>query len=110
MMVRLTQIKWKGTVSHRGTRAMATRLAAAKASQATSTQPEASARCRRSLDGGSIALTSHRHDRVGAQLGPEPADVDVHHIGARVEVVVPNRRGEPPLVDGPARGAPALPG
>src|SRR5215213_7369307 len=96
-MVRLTQMKWKGTVSHRGTSTMATKLAAAKASQATSTQPEASARCRRSWDGDPIALTSHGHDRVGAELGPEPAHVDIDHVGARVEVVVPDRRQEPLL-------------
>src|SRR5215216_5905115 len=103
MMVRLTQMKWKGTVSHCGTRAMATRLAAAKTAQATSTQPEASGRCRRSRDGDSIALTSHGLDRVGAQLGPEPADVDVHHVGARVEVVVQDRREKPLFGNDPAR-------
>src|SRR5512132_4734449 len=90
-------MKWKGTVSHCGTNAMATRLATANPTQATSSQPEASTRCRRSRDGDAIALTSHGHDRVGAQLGTEPADVDVDHVGARVELIAPDRRQQPLL-------------
>src|SRR4029453_2584107 len=90
-------MKWNGTVSHCGTSAIATRLAAAKTTQAKSSQPEASTRCRRSRDGDAIALTSHARDRVGAELGPEPAHVDIHHVGARVEVIAPDRRQEPLL-------------
>src|SRR6516164_4604944 len=36
-----------------------------------------------------ITLTTHRLDQVEAQLGPEPPDAHVHHVGARVEVVAP---------------------
>src|SRR5919109_3723390 len=95
-------MKWKGTVSHCGTSAMATRLAAAKTTQATSSQPEVSSWCQRSRDGDAIPLTSHGGDRGGAELGPQPAHVDVHHVGARVEVVAPHRRQEPLLGDDPA--------
>src|SRR5215218_82512 len=98
-MVRLTQMKWKGTVSHWGTNAMATRLAAAKTAQATSSQPEVSSWCRRSWDDDPIPLTSHGGDRGGAELGPKPAHVDIDHVGARVEVVAPDRRQEPLLGD-----------
>src|SRR5919108_1262651 len=102
-MVRLTQMKWKGTVSHCGTSAMATRLATAKTAQATSSQPEVSSWCPRSRDDDAIPLTSHGRDRGGAELGPEPAHVDVHDVGARVEVVAPDRRQEPLLGHDPAR-------
>src|SRR5919201_3154961 len=102
-MVRLTQMKWKGTVSHCGTSAIATRLAAAKTTQATSSQPEVSSWYQRSRDGDAIPLTSHGGDRGGAELGPQPADVDVDDVGARVEVVGPERRQEPLLGNDPAR-------
>src|SRR5512132_1928658 len=96
-------MKWNGTVSHSGASAIATRLASAKPTQTRSSHPEASIRCRRSLDGDAIPLTSHGRDRVGAELGPDPAHVDIHHVGARVEVVVPDRRQEPLLGHDPAR-------
>src|SRR5215472_18417427 len=38
-----------------------------------------------------ISLTAHRLDQFEAQLGPQPADADVHHVRARVEVVAPDR-------------------
>src|SRR4029453_865933 len=84
-MVRLTQMKWKGTVSHWGTNAMATRLAAAKTAQATSSQPEVSSWCRRSWDDDPIPLTSHGGDRGGAELGPNPAPLDIDPVGPRGE-------------------------
>src|SRR5215216_4803121 len=102
-MVRLTQMNRKGTVSHCGTNTMATRLATAKTAQATSSQPEVSSWCPRSWDDDAIPLTSHGSDRGGAELGPEPAHVDVHDVGARVEVVTPDRRQEPLLGHDPAR-------
>src|SRR4029453_679853 len=95
-MVRLTQMKWKGTVSHCGTNAMATRLATAKATQATSSQPEISSWCPRSWD-DAIPPTSHGRDRGGTELGPEPAHIDIDHVGARVEVIAPDRRQKPLL-------------
>src|SRR6266508_6563499 len=101
-MVRLTQMKWNGTVSHSGTSAMATRLASAKPTQARSSQKRRSGQPNRSVRGDSIPLTSHGRDRVGAQLGPEPAHVDVDHVGAGIEVVVPDRRQKPLLGDGRA--------
>src|SRR4029453_12739816 len=90
-------MKGNGTVSHCGTSAMPTRLATANTPQATSSQPEASTRCRRSRDGDAIPLTSHGRDRGGPQLGPEPADVAADPVGARFEVIAPDRRQQPLL-------------
>src|SRR5829696_592235 len=96
-MVKLTQMKWKGTVSHCGTNAMATRLATAKTTQATSSQPEVSSWRPRSWDDDAIPLTSDGCDRGGTELGPEPAHIDVDHVGARVEMKAPDRRQKPLL-------------
>src|SRR5215467_11971858 len=38
------------------------------------------------------ALTAHRLDQLEPQLGPEPPDTNVHHVGPWVEVVPPDRR------------------
>src|ERR1700677_126929 len=37
-----------------------------------------------------IALTPYRLDQVKAQLGAEPADAHVDHVGPRVELVAPD--------------------
>ena len=80
--------------------AMATRLASAKPTQTRSSQRRRSGQPKRSVRGDSIPLTSHGRDRVGAQLGPEPAHIDVDHVGAGIEVVLPDRRQQPLLGDG----------
>src|SRR4029453_12617585 len=104
-MVRLTQMKWNGTVSHSGANAIATRLASANPTQARSGQKRRSGQPKRSGYGDSISLTPHGRDRVGAQFRPEPAHIDVDHVGAGIEVVLPDRRQQPLLGYG---GAPVL--
>src|SRR5512146_545620 len=80
-------MKWNGTVSQLGKRAIATRFAAANANHAASTalgrsQP--------------IAAMSHRLDRRSrAELLAQPPDADVDHVRARVEVVAPHFREQP---------------
>src|SRR6266511_3412714 len=95
-------MKWNGIVSQFGTIAIAARLASAKPTQARSTQWRCSGRPKRSTRGDSIALTSHGGDRLGAQLGPEPAHVDVDHVGAGIEVVLPDGGEQSLLGDGRA--------
>src|SRR5580700_2865905 len=108
-------MKWKGTVSQCEKITIAARLATEKTTQATSTQATRPwwkrARCgqrmRHGHGGGQvwagcrgsgasrcelITLTAHRLDQLEAQLGPEPPDTYVHHVGAGVEVVAPDRR------------------
>src|SRR5215470_9884706 len=95
-------MKWNGTVSQSRKITIAARLTREKATQATSTQatrpwwkrgrysgqrsPGGRSRCEL------ITLTTHRLDQLEAQLGPEPPDTDVHHVGAGVEVITPDRR------------------
>src|SRR6266508_1716961 len=61
---------------------MARRLTAAKAAHPTSTQ------CLRSHV--AIADIAHRLDQAGTELRPQPADVDVDHVGTGVEGVAPD--------------------
>src|SRR6266545_6514190 len=100
-MVRLTQMKWNGTVSQSGASAIATRLAMANPTQTRSGQKRRSGQPKDSAPGDSIPLTSHGRDHVGAELGPEPAHVDVDHVGAGIEVIPPDRRQQPLLGDRP---------
>src|SRR5580700_9860535 len=44
-----------------------------------------------------VALTAHRLDQAEAQLGPQPAYADVHHVGAGVEIVAPHAGQQLPL-------------
>src|SRR4026207_44160 len=83
-MVRLTQMKWKGTVSHRCQTTIAPRFASANANQASSTD----LRRRESISG----MTNGLDRRRGPERPPQTADADVDHIGARVEVVAPDLR------------------
>ena len=78
--VRLTQMKWNGTVSQSGSRSMATRLRAEKAIHAASTQcrPKRASAASGCID--AVPLSADRDDGIGAELGPEPADVDVHDV------------------------------
>src|SRR5262245_20715025 len=97
-MVRVTQMKWKGTVSQSGQSHMARMFATANTPQATLTatgtragQSERSARCKL------VALSAHGLDRLLPELGPQPADVDVHHVRSRFEVITPDGGQEPLL-------------
>src|SRR4249920_531054 len=91
-MVRLTQMKWNGTVSHSGTRSMAARFARVNSPHATSIDRTPLGPSGRSRRIDAIPHSSIGQDRRGAELGPKPADVHVDHVGPRVEVVAPHRR------------------
>src|SRR6266536_860065 len=90
--VRLTQMKWKGTVSHSGNNNIATRFATLNPAQATSIHRRPPGSGRRSGRDHTVSLSSHRLDGPGPELAPEPAHVDVHHVRPAVEVVAPHRR------------------
>src|SRR5439155_15232827 len=88
--VTLTQMKWNGTVSHDPNTNMANRLRRANAPQATSIQCLRSADCRRSGAIDPISFPADGLDQVRSQLRSKPPNVDVHDIGAGVEVISPN--------------------
>src|ERR1700688_2917594 len=118
MSVRLAQMRWKETLSQLGNMNMKSRLTRAKIVHAMSIarggygQPKAGRRGRRGRRGAGgsfsaasarhelIALTPDRLDQFEAELGAEPADAYVHHVGSRVEVVAPDRREQLALGDG----------
>src|SRR2546423_8407867 len=75
-------MKWNGTVSHSPVSGIATKLSAANATQASST-----ARLR-SMEGN--AYIPDGLDQLGPELRTEPAHVDVHDVGSRVEGVAPH--------------------
>src|SRR6266511_4405038 len=81
-MVKLTQTKWKGVVSHRVSTRMTATFAAANTAQPNSSQ------YLRSLE--PIPDISHRLDELGTELRPKPADIDVHHVASRIEGVAPH--------------------
>src|SRR5579875_3971866 len=91
-MVRLTQMKWKGTVSQSGTIRVATRLQAANTPQPTSSHaaPGRSGHLRDSDGIDAVPLPSHRDDGAGTQLVTQSPDVDVDHVGAGIEAVAPD--------------------
>src|SRR6266496_3558650 len=94
-------MKWNGTVSQVGRSAIATRFATANPTQARSIHSRySSGQAQRSARIDAVPLAPDRADGVGAELGPQPADVHVDHVGARVEVVVPHRRQQALLGDG----------
>src|SRR6476620_4348246 len=88
-------MKWKGTVSHEGIRSIAARLASENSTQATSIHRS---RFGHSSASGRIEPVSHpadRGDRVGTELRPEAANVNVDHVRPRVEVIAPDRGQQP---------------
>src|SRR5438105_13641223 len=90
-MVRLTQMKWKGTVSHSPKTSIPTRFRTVKTPQATSSQaPLGTSRRTRSSGRDAISFATDGDDRFGAQLGSQPAHVDIDDVGARIEVVAPD--------------------
>src|SRR5689334_4267876 len=76
-------MKWNGTVSLPGT----SHINAASSTAAAAQPPIRS----RLVVGDAIADIAYRLDPVGpVQLGAEPANADVHDVGARVEVDAPD--------------------
>src|SRR5262252_2818924 len=99
-MVRLTQMKWNGTVSQLGMTSIATRFAIEKTTHATKIhRSRFGHRPRSSIE--TVPHAAHRRDRLGAELGTQPPHVDVHHVGTRIEVIAPDRREQPLLGHGP---------
>src|SRR6476646_681750 len=101
--VKLTQMTWNGTVAHEGMRSIAARLASENSPQAT---PIHRSRFGHSSASGRIEPVSHptdRGDRVRTELRAKAANVDVDHVGPRVEVVTPDRRQQPLLRHGASR-------
>src|SRR5512132_258295 len=93
--VRLTQMKWNGTVSHEEMMSIAARLASENSTQATSIHRS---RFGHSSVSGRIEPVSHptdRGDRVWTELRAEAANVDIDHVRSGVEVVTPDRREQP---------------
>src|SRR6266508_4497117 len=82
MRARLTQIRWNGTVARPGIRIMSARLARTNSAQ------RASGQYLRSAEG--IANAADCLDLRALKLGTETADVDVDHVGSRIEAVSPD--------------------
>src|SRR2546428_12006102 len=96
-MVRLTQMKWKGTVSQVAKTSMPRRLAIAKIAQAMSIHGSPrTGHAQRSGRVNPIPLAAYRFDRLAADLGSQPAYVDVDDVGAWVKAVAPDG-GEDPV-------------
>src|SRR5438105_5999317 len=103
----LTQMKWKGTVSHEGTRTIAPRFRTAKTIQAMSSRCSRnghSSRRLRSGDGDAISLAPDGDDDARAQLGPDPPHAHVDDVRVGLEVVPPDGGQEPLLGHHPASG------
>src|SRR6266702_7681809 len=98
--VRLTQMKWKGTVSHSENTSIATRFAALKPAQATSIHWRPPNSRRRSGRDDTVPLTPDRLDSPGTELAPQPPHVHVHDVRTTFEVVAPHHRQQPFLRDG----------
>src|SRR6266568_4897326 len=90
--VRLTQMKWKGTVSHSGNSSIAPRFATLNPAQATSIHRRPPGSGRRSGRDDTVPLASDRLHGPGTELAPEPAHVDVDDVRPAVEEVAPDRR------------------
>src|ERR1700722_7664897 len=105
MSVRLTQMRWKGTVSQQGKKNMRSRLARGKAVHTTSITRGGYGQPRRGSFRASspghelIALTPHGLDQLEAQLGAEAAAAHVDDVGPRVELVAPDGGEQPALGD-----------
>src|SRR5581483_2140508 len=94
--VRLTQMKWNGTVSHSGSSSMATRFATPNAAHATSTQYRRHGhRARSGID--PVPDPTFGDDHVRAELGAQSPHVHVHDVRAGVEVISPDG-GQQPLL------------
>src|SRR5437879_10530835 len=90
-MVRLTQMKWNGTVSQVAKMNIPVRLARAKITQATSIQSRPRVgQVHRSGDFNPVTLAPNSPDRLTHALCPEPPYIDVHHVRSRIEPVSPD--------------------
>src|SRR5207253_10273451 len=90
-MVRLTQMKWNGTVSQVAKMNIPVRLARAKITQATSIQSRPRVgQVHRSGDFNPVTLAPNRPDRLTAEFCPEPPYIDVYDVRSRVEPVSPD--------------------
>ena len=81
MKAKLAQTRWKGIVSAPGNRYINSVFAEANTGQAAAMAD---------LARESIAHIAHRFDEKGCQLRAQPADVDVHHVRAGVELESPH--------------------
>src|SRR6267378_4337653 len=97
-------MKWKGTVSHSAKTTIAARFRRAKMPQATSIQRKPRfGQGQRSGRVNPVSLAANRLDGLTADLGAEPADVDVDHIGSGIEAIAPDGLEQPLLAHGVAR-------
>src|SRR5438093_1261415 len=101
-IVTLTQMKWKGTVSHDGKRTIATRFATANRPHAMSIQYWRSGQSLPSVDIEAVPLSPNGLDEVGAELRPQTAHIDVDHVRLRIEVEAPHGSEQPLLRHGSA--------
>src|SRR6266536_4581280 len=83
-------MKWKGTVSQVAKTNIATRLARAKTTHATSTHASADGQARRSSGVNAISLSASGGDDVGADLGPETSNAHVDHVRRWIEPEAPD--------------------
>src|SRR2546423_14076220 len=74
--------RWKGIVSHDPRKTMMRTFAAANSPQKTSSP----LLCDRNV----ITDIPDRHDHAASKLRPQPADVDIHDIGAGIERPAPD--------------------
>src|SRR5436190_12314243 len=88
-------MKWKGIVSQRSQRIIASRFAIANANQPSST----ALRLSQAVSGMSDCLDR----RTGAELVAETADADVHDVRVRIEVIAPDLGEQPLAADDLAR-------
>src|SRR6201996_2598220 len=117
----LAQIMWNGMVSQPGNMKMKSRLASANIVHTVSITPGGQGHPKRGSQRGSretvnacgtvsdslshslgdelIALTPYGLDQVETELGANPPDAHVHHIGAGVEVVAPDGSEQAALGD-----------
>src|SRR5437879_13843538 len=87
-MVRLTQMKWNGTVSQVAKMNIAARLARAKITQATSIQSRPRVgQVHRSGDFNPVTLAPNCPDRLTAEFCPEPPYIDVYDVRSSVAPV-----------------------
>src|SRR5215475_9419251 len=84
---RLSHTRWNGIVSPPGMTNISQRLTAVKTAQTgTSTRLASEG----SIRDEAVAHIPHRLDLVRVELGPQPPDVDVHDVAARIERVAPD--------------------
>src|SRR5439155_7684980 len=90
-IVRLTQMKWNGTVSQLGSSSIASRLTSEKKTQAMSIRRSRFGHSSRSIRIDAVPNPTHGRDRFGAELGAKPPDVHVDDVRPGIEVVAPDR-------------------